>query len=121
VESFGAEIIDLIVIETNGDIEGLDSLKSTYDGATSLGYNVYEHDFDTAARDTKVQFRQLGLNQLCETCRECPVVNVCGGGYIPHRYSEKNGFMNTSVYCRDLEKIIRHIHHALEAESAGIR
>jgi uncharacterized protein len=115
VESLGLGVIDLVVVETNGDIEGLDSLKGTFDGATVLGYNVFRDDFDRAARHAMVKLRQSGMDQLCATCRECPVVQICGGGYIPHRYSEARGFDNPSVYCRDLEKLIRHIHGALKS------
>lgn len=119
VESLGLGLIDLVVVETNGDIEGLDSLKGTYDGATVLGYNVFNDDFDTAARHALVKLRQSGMDQLCATCRECPVVRICGGGYIPHRYSEARGYDNPSVYCRDLEKLIRHIYGTLRSTVAG--
>ncbi len=78
VESLGLGMIDLVVVETNGDIEGLDSLKGTYDGATVLGHNVFTDDFDTAARHAMVKLRQSGMDQLCETCRQCPVVRICG-------------------------------------------
>lgn len=115
VESLGLEVIDLVVVETDGSIEGLDSLKGTYEGATDLGLNVFDNSFDEAARHAKVQMRQIGAGQLCETCRQCPVVGICGGGYLPHRYSEADGFANPSVYCRDLEKIIRHIYGTLQS------
>lgn len=119
VESLGLGVIDLVVVETNGDIEGLDSLKGTFDGATVLGYNVFDDDFDSAARHAMVRLRQSGMDQLCATCQTCPVVRICGGGYIPHRYSEARGFDNPSVYCRDLEKLIRHIHGTLRAVVAA--
>lgn len=114
VESLGLGVVDLVVVETNGDIEGVDSLKSTYNGASSLGYNVFDHDFDIAARDAAVQLRQLGAHQLSETCQQCHVVHICGGGYFPHRYSAANGFKNPSVYSSDLEKLILHIHSVVQ-------
>jgi uncharacterized protein len=113
VESLGVGKVDLIVVETNGDIEGLDSLKSTFEGATELFHNIYEHTFDQVARHPLVRLRQLGMGQLNSVCQTCPVVKVCGGGYIPHRYSAARKFDNPSVYCRDLEKLIRHIHATL--------
>jgi uncharacterized protein len=113
VESLGLDPVDLVVVETNGEIEGVDSLKATFDGATSLGYDVFEHDFDSVARDLRVQQRQIGADELCQTCRDCPVVEICGGGYVPQRYRSDNGFDNPSVYCLDLEKLIRHIHATL--------
>jgi sulfatase maturation enzyme AslB (radical SAM superfamily) len=53
------------------------------------------------------------MGQPNSVCQTCPVVKVCGGGYIPHRYSAARKFDNPSVYCRDLEKLIRHIHATL--------
>jgi uncharacterized protein len=43
-------------------------------------------------------------------------VRVCGGGYLPHRFSKANGFDNPSVYCADLLKLIEHIASAIVRE-----
>jgi uncharacterized protein len=119
VESLGTGAVDLIVVETNGEIEAVDSLKSTYDGATELGFNVFEHDFDTVARDPRVRSRQMHAHGLCRRCRECSLVEVCGGGYLPHRYSGGDSFDNPSVYCADLMKIIHHIRARVVRELQG--
>ena len=109
LEAVGLGPVDLIVIESNGEIEGVDTLKSTFDGAPGLGCNVFTHDFDSVAAHRNVTRRQKGLGGLCQTCRDCSLVNVCGGGYLPHRYSDQNGFDNPSVYCADLMLLIDHI------------
>lgn len=116
VETLGLEAVDLIVIETNGEIEAVDALKSTFNGASSLGYNIFDHDFDTAAWDIAVRSRQMGAETLCPQCKECAVLQICGGGYIAHRYSSERGFNNPSVYSADLEKLIRHIYAAVSTE-----
>jgi uncharacterized protein len=121
VESLGLDPVDLIVVEANGEIEAVDALKSTYDGATALGYNVFDHDFDVVAADLFVRQRQSGADSLCQECQECPIVSVCGGGYLAHRYSSDRLFDNPSVYSSDLEKLIRHIHSAVAPELAGVR
>jgi uncharacterized protein len=110
VESIGLEPVDLIVVETNGDIEGVDSLKGTYEGATCLGLNVFDHDFDIASQHIAVRNRQMGSDALCQKCQACQVLCFCGGGYLPNRYSAERGFDNPSIFCTDLEKLIRHIH-----------
>ena len=46
---------------------------------------------------------------LSATCRHCPVVTSCGGGLYAHRYRSGSGFLNPSVYCADLKKIITHV------------
>jgi uncharacterized protein len=116
VESLGTTPVDLIVVETNGELEAVDSLKATYDGATRLGYNLFEHDLDTVAADRRVQARQLQAPGLCRRCQECSLVQVCGGGYLPHRYAGGEDFANPSVYCADLIKLIRHIRMRIGAE-----
>jgi uncharacterized protein len=51
----------------------------------------------------------LSHSRLCRQCLSCPVKDICGGGYLPHRYHKENGFNNPSVYCHDLLKLITHI------------
>lgn len=110
VESLGLHPVDLIVIESNGELEAVDSLKSTFDGATKLGYSVFENAFDEALKHDLVVSRHVGAASLCLECRSCPLLSTCGGGYLPHRYSSSNGFDNPSVYCADLQKLIKHVH-----------
>jgi uncharacterized protein len=108
VENLGLAPIELIVIQTDGAYEAVDSLKSTFDGAIYTGKNVFEHSFDEAISHYLIGSRLDRVNNLCVECLKCDVVKICGGGYIPHRYSE-NGFMNPSVYCEDLYRLIHHI------------
>jgi uncharacterized protein len=116
VESIGLLPVDIIVVETNGAIEAVDSLKSAFSGAAQLGFSVHSHSFDEVAAHYAVRIRQLGADGLCETCQRCKVVDVCGGGYYPHRYSKANGFSNPSVYCADLMKLIGHINRVVADE-----
>jgi uncharacterized protein len=76
---------------------------------TKLGLNVHRDEIRDACSVNLVQLYQKGAAGLCGTCQACPVVSVCGGGYLPHRYSSLNGFANPSVYCRDLMKLIIHV------------
>jgi uncharacterized protein len=116
VESLGLGAVDLILVETNGEIEGVDSLKSSFGGAATLGFNVFDHEFDRVAEHVAVRQRQLGAHSLSQTCQSCDIVHICGGGYLPHRYAAANGFDNPSVYCADLDKLIRHIHGVVREE-----
>lgn len=105
-EEWGLQAVDFAVIETNGDIEAVDCLKVTYPTATKLGMNIFSHSFDDIFQSKKIIERQKKWQHLSKTCQECRLVKVCGGGYIPHRYSRKNKFQNPSVYCSDIKKII---------------
>jgi uncharacterized protein len=99
----------LLVIETDGGIEPVDVLKICGPAFTKLQLNVHRNDIRDACAVDLVQAYQEGTAGLCDTCLACPVVSICGGGYLPHRYSSANGFANPSVYCRDLMKLITHI------------
>jgi len=108
-ESVGLAQVDLIVVETDGTLELVDSLKTAYEGAPFTGLDVVCDSFDDAASHPGVTARQSGIAGLCTTCQDCPVVQSCGGGLYPHRYRTGSGFDNPSVYCDDLKKLINHI------------
>ena len=97
------------MIETDGGIEPVDVLKSCGHEFTKLGLNVLTHEIDDVYQSSLIRTYQAGARALCATCRSCPIVDVCGGGYIPHRFRATNAFNNPSVYCRDLSKLITHI------------
>jgi len=108
-EEIGAESVDLIVVDTNGDIEAVDTLKIVGRAATSLSMNVAFNSFDEALAEPAIYSRMSGFASLCETCRCCEYLKNCGGGYLPHRYSTTNGFLNPSIYCADLKQLFFHI------------
>lgn len=118
VESIGLEPVDIVVVETNGEIELVDSLKGTFEGATRLGFDVEQHAFDEVVAHNMVEFRRLGVDALAPACQACRWVPVCGGGYMPNRYSEANGFRNPSIYCHDLQRILSHVRTTL-LQSSG--
>ncbi len=108
-EALGLGSPDLLVIETDGEIEQADWLKTVAEGAPETGYHVLVNSFDEAARHPGFQARSLGLDGLADQCRACPVVSICGGGLYGHRHSSGSGFVNPSVYCADLLKFIQHV------------
>ncbi|WP_200305263.1 FxsB family cyclophane-forming radical SAM/SPASM peptide maturase [Streptomyces adelaidensis] len=111
-ESLGLTPADLAVIETDGTFEQADSLKTAHDGAPATGLDVFAHSLDDVAAHPGIVARQQGLAGLGAQCRACPVVTSCGGGLYAHRYrsdSEGSGFMNPSVYCTDLLRLITDI------------
>ncbi|MFI1830504.1 radical SAM/SPASM protein FxsBH, inactivated beta-hydroxylase extension form [Streptomyces sp. NPDC020412] len=115
-ESLGLAPTDLVVVETDGALEQVDSLKSAYEGAAATGFDVMRHAFDEVAAHPGVRARQLGLASVSDTCRACPVVRSCGGGLYTHRYRTRNEFDNTSVYCTDLEALIRGVERRIAPE-----
>ncbi|GGJ11432.1 FxsB family cyclophane-forming radical SAM/SPASM peptide maturase [Streptomyces brasiliensis] len=108
-EYLGLAAFDALVVETDGSIEQVDSLKSAYEGASRTGLDVFRHAFDEALDHPGVAARQAGVASLADRCRVCPLVEVCGGGHYAHRYRAGHGFRNPSVYCADLQLFIRHV------------
>jgi uncharacterized protein len=120
-ESIGLPAVNLVVIETNGQLEGVDSLKSTFEGATRFGMSVFSHSFDDALRHPNVMARQVGTMALHDTCLSCELHRVCGAGYYPHRYDARNGFRNPTVFCSDLIKLITHIYRRVSSDIARLK
>jgi len=108
-ESLGMSPADLVVVETNGALEQVDSLKSAYPGAAATGLTVTRHSFDDVLAHPGIAARQLGVEALAPACQSCRVRDVCGGGHYPHRYRAGSGFRNPSVYCTDLLALIEHV------------
>lgn len=96
----------LITINTDGNYEGVDTLKSTGNGSQIIGYNIYENSLDQVLEHQAVQQRQIGLKALCDKCLNCEHLSRCYGGYYPHRFKKSTGFKNESVYCDDLFYLI---------------
>lgn len=105
-EWLGLDRADLLVVETDGTWEQVDSLKTAFDGAAGTGRDVFTHAVDDVAGLPDVTRRQIGLDALAAQCRACPVVRQCGGGLFAHRYRAANGFDNPSAYCADLKELI---------------
>lgn len=118
-EALGLTPFAAVVVETDGSIEQVDSLKSAYPGAAWTGLDVFRHGFDEALRHPGVAARQAGAAALAAQCRACPLLRVCGGGHYAHRYRAGHGFENPSVYCADLERFIRHVAARLAGTKAA--
>ena len=73
----------LVVIETDGSYEQVDSLKAAYDGAPETGLNLFDHAIDVVGQHPGIVAREQGISGLCQTCQECPVVSSAAGVCTP--------------------------------------
>ncbi|MGY2023714.1 FxsB family cyclophane-forming radical SAM/SPASM peptide maturase [Nocardia gipuzkoensis] len=115
--SVGLVPIQVAVVETDGTLEQVDSLKSTFSGATritTIGNTGMGDRLNHALWDPGIVARQIGRAALSDTCMSCSLRDICGGGDYAHRYHADTGFRNPSVYCSDLAALIRHIKVRLE-------
>ncbi|WP_211247849.1 FxsB family cyclophane-forming radical SAM/SPASM peptide maturase [Cryptosporangium arvum] len=112
-ENIGLSPVATLVIETDGSIQQIDSLRNAYPGAAETGMHVGTHLIDDALRHPGVVARQLGIDALADACRSCRFGRTCGGGAYPTRYRAGAGFQNRSVYCPDLFALIEHVRGAV--------
>jgi uncharacterized protein len=108
-ETVGLSPSRMLVIETDGSVEQVDTLKIAYQGAADTGLHVARDPFDSALTLPGIVARQMGARGLSAKCRACKIHRVCGGGTYAHRYRPGSGFANPSVYCPDLMRLIDHI------------
>ncbi|MFF3640285.1 FxsB family cyclophane-forming radical SAM/SPASM peptide maturase [Streptomyces sp. NPDC002564] len=108
-EGLGLTPIRVLTVDTDGALDLAHTLKSSYAGAMATGMNVFRDSFDQAMTLPGIVARQRDPIGLCDTCRRCPVVKVCGAGNYTHRYRRGSGYLNPSVYCADLARLIAHV------------
>lgn len=103
-EALGSDHAAVVVIETNGRWELVDSLKVVAADAPHTGLDVRRHSVDDLL--LRLDAAAAQTEQLSPICRRCPIVEICGGGLLAHRFGRGNGFDNPSVYCTDLLQLI---------------
>ena len=122
LDAFGLGNLDYLTVETDGTYHTSDILKVAYENASAIGFSVDEGSIEQALSSEKVkQYNTLlSVGALPQKCKECTYSTLCGGGSLPHRYNETNGFNNPSVYCEEMYTLIHHAKeifiHAIEAE-----
>ena len=109
-EMYGKRQNKTLVIETNGNIETVDTLKICGNGFTNTNLNIFENELDDIYVENELARKYYNSHfELCKKCTMCPLEEICGGGFLGHRYSKAKGFDNTSIYCNDLAKLICYI------------
>jgi len=113
-DAFGFGDVSLLSVETDGTWHDLDVFKVAGDGATRLIGSVVDMPIERLASSTAIAAhrRLLTKSGLSETCRTCEVVDVCGGGSVPHRFGS-GSFDNPTVYCREMKSLIGHVRRRL--------
>jgi uncharacterized protein len=119
-EGVGYRAVELCTIMTDGTIEAHDVLRIAGDGSSETACNIFDHAIDDIRSEPHWQAAREASIAICDKCRNCKFMNACGGGYLPHRFSKRNGYDNPSVYCDDLYATFEHIQATL-AEQVYLR
>ncbi|WP_197413352.1 cyclophane-forming radical SAM/SPASM peptide maturase YhhB [Pedobacter sp. Leaf176] len=102
-EGIGLTDFGILIIDTDGTVMKNDTLKSSYNGADRFEepVNVKEGSLIPFIHSEGFLEYKKMQRPVHARCRSCPKLDLCGGGMILHRWSEKSGFDNPSVYCSD--------------------
>lgn len=120
-DAFGFGDVSLLSIETDGSYHDLDVLKVTQDGATRLFGTVLDTPISHVACSASIQAHRQYLRKdgLSDICQSCDIVEICGGGSLPHRFGD-NGFANPTVYCNEMKRLVAHIGDRLQEHLAAV-
>jgi uncharacterized protein len=89
-DGFGGSGSSYVIVETDGTIQANDALRVCENGIAVSGLNVLHHGFDNLELGLPVVYKAInGGFPLPTGCRRCSEREICGGGYLPHRYSRK--------------------------------
>jgi uncharacterized protein len=109
IESIGYGPIQTLTLLTDGGLEPLDVLRIAGDSATKTLTNIFDHSFQDVTHDPVWRMALEASLNLNAACCNCEFRHACGGGYLPHRWSQEKGYDNPSVYCEDLKVIFSYM------------
>lgn len=108
-DAFGFGDVSLLSVETDGTWHDLDVFKVAGEGATRLMGSVVDTSVQELASSAEIAAHRRLLTKagLSNVCAACEVVDICGGGSVPHRFGA-GSFENPTIYCREMKALIRH-------------
>jgi uncharacterized protein len=113
-EGVGLTDFGILIIDTDGTIKKNDTLKSSPLGDNFIGqWNVKDHSMAEIASSAEFHTYHLSQRPSAAACLACPLLRVCGGGMVTHRYKLGNDYDNPTVFCADQKYLIRRIQRYL--------
>ena len=113
-EGVGYQPVELCTVMTDGTVEAHDVLRIAGEGTSETTFNIFDHALDEVRNEPRWKAARDASINLSAKCRQCKYMNVCGGGYLPHRFSKNNGYDNPSVYCDDLYAMFENMDEVLQ-------
>ena len=94
LDALGGDLRLLCVVESDGTIGVSDVTRICGGEYAKDVLNIFDNELDERVH----RYRIDEVQKVCTTCRACPHLASCGGGYLPHRFNGIH-FANPSIYC----------------------
>jgi len=107
-EGNGLSDYGILIFDTDGSIAKNDTLKSAYEGADRFANAPKTGDVSVVDLLESEEYREYHALQqpTARKCLSCQYLRICGGGMTTHRWSDRNGYDNPTVYCADQMRLI---------------
>jgi uncharacterized protein len=101
-EGVGLTDYGILVIDTDGSIKKNDTLKSSPLGdGFDATWSIASQSLASVAASPQFGAYHRAQRPTSAICRACPLLHVCGGGMLTHRYKDGSGYDNPTVFCAD--------------------
>jgi uncharacterized protein len=115
-EGIGLTDFGIVVIDTDGSITKSDTLKSTPLGDRFYrSWTVRNDELAEVVRSSEYRAYHDMQRPSSALCGACPELGICGGGMLTHRFDDKNGYNNPTVFCSDQKLLIDRMRRYLAA------
>lgn len=106
-EGVGLTDYGILVIDTDGSIKKNDTLKSSPPGDSfDENWSIRSRSLRDVATSRAFEAYHHTQRPTAPACRACPLLTVCGGGMVTHRYKDGSGYDNPTVFCVDQQRLI---------------
>lgn len=115
-EGVGLTDYGILVIDTDGSVKKNDTLKSSplgdrFDGSWTIGSDSLAQ----IAASPEFEAYHQAQRPSSSTCQACPLLKVCGGGMVTHRFKAGSGYDNPTVFCADQMHLVARMEDHLSA------
>ena len=115
-EGVGLTDYGILVIDTDGSVKKNDTLKSSpFGDSFNESWGVASHSLARIAVSPDFEAYHQAQRPTSGTCLACPLLRVCGGGMVTHRYKEGSGHENPTVFCADQMVLVSRMEDHLTA------
>lgn len=106
-EGVGLTDYGILVIDTDGSVKKNDTLKSSPPGDNfSSEWKIGTHSLAHIAASPEFESYHLAQRPTSTICLSCPLLKICGGGMLTHRFKNGAGYDNPTVFCSDQQMLI---------------